>query len=110
MRHSLLSVPVCILLCTSAAHAQWTENFDTLPVGPLAPQAGWENWSAGADERDDDVKQASRQHAAVVTTRLAVWSEHDRHVESHADEVADELELMISEIATEIVRTLNSGD
>jgi hypothetical protein len=49
MRHSLLSVPVCILLCTSAAHAQWTENFDTLPVGPLAPQAGWENWSAGAE-------------------------------------------------------------
>ena len=71
------------------------------------------NWRARATNRDD-VKKASTQHAAVIatvaTTRPSVWSEHDRHVESSSDEAAVALELVISEIAADIVRTLNSGD
>ncbi len=52
MRLCLLSVPVSLALCTSAALAQapfpWSDNFDSYPAGLLGTQGNWEEWTAGA--------------------------------------------------------------
>lgn len=48
MKHSLLFVPICALLCTTAVHAQWSDNFDSYAAGPLVGVGGWEEWGPGA--------------------------------------------------------------
>jgi len=49
MKHSLLFVPVCALLCTTALQAQaWSDNFDSYAPGPVVGVGGWEEWGPGA--------------------------------------------------------------
>tara|TARA_R110002096_G_scaffold46581_2_gene124274 strand:+ start:2030 stop:3085 length:1056 start_codon:yes stop_codon:yes gene_type:complete len=50
MKHSLLFVPICALLCTTAVQAQaWSDNFDTYTAGaPVVGLGGWEEWGPGA--------------------------------------------------------------
>lgn len=49
MKHSLLSVPALVLLCSSAAHAQWSDNFDSyVATSQIVNQGGWEEWGPGA--------------------------------------------------------------
>lgn len=49
MKQSLLLVPVCALLCTTAVQAQaWSDNFDTYTPGPVVGVGGWEEWGPGA--------------------------------------------------------------
>ena len=38
-----------VLGCAGAAHAQFSENFDSYPTGTLCPQGGWEEWAGSTD-------------------------------------------------------------
>jgi hypothetical protein len=41
----VLTISAALLVLVPAlALAQWSENFDSYPVGPLVPQGGWEGW------------------------------------------------------------------
>jgi hypothetical protein len=45
MRFSLpIVVAIALALAPAAALAQWQDNFDGYPVGPLVPQGGWTGW------------------------------------------------------------------
>jgi len=39
-----IAVAIALSLVPAATLAQWSENFDSYPVGPLVPQGGWEGW------------------------------------------------------------------
>jgi len=71
---------------------------------PPRERSGGLHWFVNSDERAD-VEKATRRPAAVVeaaATRAGVRSLYDRPSELSADVTADELELIISEIAVKI--------
>lgn len=49
MKSSLpILVTIALALVPVAARAQWCDNFDSYPVGPLVPGGGWEGWDGNA--------------------------------------------------------------
>lgn len=51
MNRRLLSLAVCVPICTSLATAQWSENFDSYAANSSLTnpaQGGWEEWAAGS--------------------------------------------------------------
>ncbi len=49
MRFSIpIALAVALVLVPAAVLAQWNDNFDSYPVGPLVPQGGWIGWNGNA--------------------------------------------------------------
>jgi len=61
-------VILAVLLCLPViALADWSENFDTYPVGsPITGQGGWENWGLGSDAYVSDFVSRSPSNSLEV--------------------------------------------
>lgn len=68
MTHSMLSVPAFVLLCASAATAQWSDNFDSYAASSqIVSQGGWEEWGPGAGALVSNAQALSGSNSVEIT-------------------------------------------
>lgn len=71
MNHTLLSVPFCALLCTTAVHAQsWSDNFDGAGYtagASVVGVGGWEEWGPGAGANVSNAQALSAPHSIDIS-------------------------------------------
>jgi hypothetical protein len=70
-RSRLTTVAACagaVLALAGAAHAQFSENFDSYPLGDICGQGGWEGWIGSVDVCGDvtDEQANSGTHALKI--------------------------------------------
>ncbi len=79
MKHALLAV-VALTLAPAAAHAQWSENFDSYPNGTdLHGVGGWHGWdgAAGATAFVTDAQSLSSPHSVDINGPSDLVHEYD---------------------------------
>ena len=70
MRRMFSSV-LLAFLCPFPATAQWLDDFDAYPTGPLAGQGGWEEWNGGGASPNEVVNAGLG--AAVRSAPNSIW-------------------------------------